>query len=102
MTILTRYKGVLIALAVIVVAFFAYSYFFPKDSAPALSAEIAPENVSVDQDLISLLLELKSIKLNDAIFADSAFKSLQDFSQELVPEPVGRNNPFAPLGAKPR
>lgn len=98
MTTLTRYKGAIIAIAVLAVAFFAYSYFFAKPAEPLLSAEAVAGTTSVDQDLISLLLELRSIKLEDRIFSDSAFMSLQDFSQNLVEEPIGRVNPFAPLG----
>jgi hypothetical protein len=29
---------------------------------------------------------------------DPAFKTLQDFGTNIIPEPVGRPNPFAPLG----
>lgn len=100
MTLLKRFQMPLVAVVLIAVAFFAYSYFFAKPAAPALSTTNAPATAAVDQDLISLLLQLKSIKLDSSIFADSAFKSLQDFSQDLVQEPIGRNNPFAPLGAR--
>jgi len=100
MNIFTRYKASIILVAVIAVAFFAYSYFFAKPAEPLLSAEAVSGTTSVDQDLISLLLELRSIKLDDRIFSDPAFMSLQDFSQELVQEPIGRVNPFAPLGAR--
>lgn len=98
--LLQKFKAVIIAVLVIAIAFFVYSYFFAKPTEPVLSVQAVSNTPSVDQDLIALLLQLKSIKLDDAIFSDSAFKSLQDFSQELVQEPVGRNNPFAPLGAK--
>lgn len=100
-TILTRYKGAIILVAGLAVAFFAYSYFFAKPAEPLLSAEAVSGTTSVDQDLISLLLELRSIKLDDSIFSDPAFISLQDFSQNLTEEPIGRVNPFAPLGARP-
>lgn len=96
-----KFKTVIIVVLVIAIAFVAYSYFFAKPTEPVLSVQAVSTTPSVDQDLIAILLQLKSIKLDDAIFSDSAFKSLQDFSQELVQEPIGRNNPFAPLGAKP-
>lgn len=100
MTILKRFQGLIIGVIVIVVAFVAYSYFIAPSQEAPLSAENVAVTSSVDQDLISLLLELKSIRLDDRIFSDAAFRSLEDFSRELVPEPVGRNNPFAPLGAR--
>ncbi len=107
MTILKRYKTLLIAVVVIAIAFAGYSYFFPASNQPVLST-LTPSSATpaVDQDLIKLLATLKAIKLDPAIFSDSGFQSLQDFSQTLIPETVGRVNPFAPLagisGLKPQ
>ncbi len=98
--ILKRFQNIIIAAILIVGAFIGYTYFFAPSNGPVLTKQDASATPAVDQDLISLLLELKSIKLDENIFSDVAFKSLQDFSQELVPEPVGRTNPFAPLGAR--
>ncbi len=98
MSFFTRFKGVIIGGAVIIIAFFAYSYFFAGTPEPVLSGNPSA-TVSVDQDLLGLLLTLKGIELDNSLFADSAFQSLQDFSQALVSEPIGRLNPFAPLGA---
>ena len=50
-------------------------------------------------EFIILLGELRSIKLDNAFFVDTAFQSLKDSSVTLFPVPVGRRNPFAPLGA---
>ena len=50
-----------------------------------------------DKDLVTTLLQLRSVTLDGTIFSDPVFKSLKDFGSEIVPEPVGRENPFAPL-----
>lgn len=50
-----------------------------------------------DRDLVATLLQLRSVSLEGSIFSDPAFQSLQDFGSNIVPEPVGRANPFAPL-----
>lgn len=50
-----------------------------------------------DQELVATLLELRAVSLNGTIFSDPIFLSLKDFGKEIVPEPVGRPNPFAPL-----
>jgi len=99
MNILSRYKNILIIGLVIVVAFFGYSFFFTNSSDQALTQSAGNTTGTVDNELIALLLELKSLKLDDGIFSDAAFQSLEDFSQNIVPEPVGRVNPFAPFGA---
>ncbi len=51
------------------------------------------------KDFLSLLLNVKNIKLNDTIFSDDAFVSLRDSSIILTPDGnEGRPNPFAPIG----
>lgn len=99
MTILKRYQNIILGVVLIALAFTVYSYFFTGNTAPILGTEAVTPTTAVDQDLISLLFELKGITLDDSIFADPTFRSLQDFSQALVPEPIGRHNPFAPLGS---
>lgn len=63
------------------------------DTAPA-----AEENNQKGREILALLADLKSVRLDDSIFSDPAFQSLQDTSVELTAEPKGRPNPFAPLG----
>jgi len=99
---LAKYQNWIVIGIVIMIAFGIYSYLFKgKDEAP-LTAETVTAASPEDQDLIALLLELRSISLDEGIFTNPAFHSLQDFSQELVPEAVGRPNPFAPLGSPVR
>ncbi len=104
-TILTdffsKYQTIIVGVIVIVAGFFAYTYFFTDPAPAALSASGANQNATADQDLITLLSTLHTIKLDDGIFADPAFQSLKDFSTALVPEPIGRTNPFSPLSGTP-
>jgi hypothetical protein len=99
MSIISKYKTTILVGILVIVAFIVYSYFFTGAPPQALTVTAATSTAEVDQDLIALLTTLKSIKLDAAIFSDPTFQSLQDFSQALVPEPVGRQNPFAPLGS---
>ena len=70
-----------------------------SSSAPTSDAATLDKNSLVAQDFLSLLLSVKSIKLNDAIFSDSAFINLHDSSITLIPDGTeGRINPFAALG----
>ena len=106
-------KNIIIFVAIGGVIAFAYFYFFRpsqdkaatlvSSGAPAASSSTASvnsaETETVARNFINLLLSVKSIKLNDAIFSDEAFKSLQDSSITLVPDgKEGRPNPFAPIG----
>jgi len=54
----------------------------------------------VAQDFLILLLSVKNIKLDDAIFSTEGFTSLRDSSIILTPDGnEGRPNPFAPIGS---
>ncbi len=47
--------------------------------------------------IVATLVSLQAVSLNSSIFSDPAFASLQDLTTAIVPEPVGRPDPFAPL-----
>jgi len=60
---------------------------------------LATEN-AVGREFLSTLLNIRSIKLDESIFENKTFLSLQDFSRKLEADTnPGRSNPFAPLGA---
>jgi len=50
-----------------------------------------------DKNLVETLLTLRAVTLSGTILSDPAFTALRDFGTQIVPEPVGRENPFAPL-----
>ena len=63
------------------------------------NAATPDKNSLITKDFLTLLLSVRNIKLNDAIFSDNAFNSLRDSSIMLTPDGnEGRINPFAPLG----
>jgi len=47
-----------------------------------------------DQSLVTTLLQLRSVSLSGTILTEPAFTGLKDFGQQIMPEPVGRANPF--------
>jgi hypothetical protein len=54
------------------------------------------------QDFLDLLLNIQSIKLDNAIFSDNAFINISKHDTSIILTPdgtEGRPNPFAPLGA---
>ncbi|MDP3661441.1 MAG: hypothetical protein Q8R17_01120 [bacterium] len=68
-------------------------------AAPFLSVSpVASADAVVGQDLLAALALLKTIQLDTSVFADPIFKSLSDWGKAIPPQPVGRRNPFAPLG----
>lgn len=92
-------KNLIIAViiaALIIIGYFVYqSYAAPVDSASLVA--VAPTTEATGE-LAPLLTEVKLLKIDHSIFEDPYFSnSLIDFSIELNPEPVGRDNPFSPI-----
>ncbi|MEK7645113.1 MAG: type 4a pilus biogenesis protein PilO [Patescibacteria group bacterium] len=82
----------------------ARTYAFVSDTAltPAnqstgrTSAKVGKEDPKAK--VVEMLSRLSSLKLERAFFDSPLFKTLQDFGVEVVVEPKGRPNPFAPIG----
>lgn len=97
MDLIKKYQTVILFVVVVAVLFGGYQFFFAESTEPALL--VTPTGAAgPDQDLVALLFQLKGIRLDNALFADPLFQSLKDFGKDLVAEPIGRVNPFAPLG----
>lgn len=99
---LKKYKNIIIGVLVVVVLFIGYSLFTDNASKNAglLSSQSGTQANRGNSDLLVLLINLRSITLDDSIFSDPTFERLTDFGREITPEPTGRNNPFAPVGAE--
>lgn len=104
---LSKFKGLIIGVVIVVLAFLAYSQFFAKKGAStdAPLARIDTSAKSSNQiegaagrEFVIQLLAIQSIHFNTQFFSDPAYLSLHDFSRPLVDQPKGRPNPFAPLG----
>lgn len=99
-----KYKTIFLVIIAVVVTGVAYNMFFKKENNRNLLVSdtglIGSDSQAslVGDDLLTLLLDIRSVKLDDDIFSRESFKSLEDFSQSITPEPVGRKNPFAPVG----
>lgn len=66
--------------------------------APAPSVG-GPTSAALGEDLLTALALLKTISLDTSVFTDPVFLSLSDWGKAIPPQPAGRRNPFAPLGA---
>ncbi len=85
----------------IVGAFVLYDASRPK-SVDAQNTDVAAGTLPVAVDLISpelltRIVKIESLHIDESFFSNKAFESLQDFSVPLIEEPSGRPNPFAPV-----
>ena len=96
---LMHHKIIVIAIALVVAIMVWYGLSSSADTSSSLLSTQSVEDSGPDKDLVATLLALRAVKLDAALFTEPAFTSLKDFSTQIVPEPIGRPNPFAPLGA---
>ncbi len=89
-----------VIILVIVLGIIGYFYISSSgnDSDLLVQADKDTNDQVVGRDLLVALNRLNAITLNDSLFKDVIFASLNDFSVQIVPQAVGRNNPFSPLG----
>lgn len=90
-------KKIILAVLVILAGLALYSFFLKSDnSEDELLADTLRSNSAVGREFIALLNELRSLKLDSAIFDSPAFKNLSDFGIDIPAEPIGNPNPFSP------
>ncbi len=100
MRFLTQNKTSIIAAVVLAIVLYGYFAFFRGPSATdILVLEDTPAS-EASQTLLATINSLNTIKLDDSIFSDPVFLSLTNFGVQIPAEPVGRRNPFAPVGSQ--
>ncbi len=90
-------KIMFIILAVVIVLFIGYGMGDKEPTQGLVQKQNAASSSMVEQEILQLLMDVQSIKLDSAIFADPSFVTLRDFSRAIVEEPFGRENPFVPI-----
>lgn len=100
-----KLKKIILIVTIIGIAFVVYALFIKKDpTSPDLVSNGTPdiqgsaEAQVLGNQIAQALLKIEKIKLDKSIFESDIYKSLQDRSQPIIEEPIGRSNPFAPLG----
>lgn len=92
-------RNILLLVALIVILAVGYFTFFNKGDEELLSSGVSgAEQVELEtQALLKQLQDLQKVKIDQSIFSDPRFMSLQDYRQQLPEEGSGRANPFAPV-----
>ncbi len=92
-------KNILFAIIAAIILWFGYQMFFASNDVTLSSDTRAISQASRDtQDFLRALQQLRGLQLDNTLFTDPRFQSFIDYRQAIVPEPVGRPNPFAPIG----
>ncbi len=94
----SRNTLILIVVGVIVAGAVWYGFSGSSAGSTILTTQAADASSNpAQQDLVSTLLTLRAVSLSGTIFSDPSFRGLKDFSTQIVSEPMGRPDPFAPL-----
>ena len=98
MNFVCKHKVIIVLVLLISAAFAWYGFSDRSGNAPLLTSEqLNPVTEAAEKGLVEALITLRSIALTGTIFSDPAFLNLQDFGTQIVPEPISRRDPFAPL-----
>ncbi len=102
----TPTKTTFISLIVIVIlALLVYFYYKGSSNVnpeSSVSVEIASQSAEArasTERVIQLLNIINSLKIDTKFFEGSVYKSLVDYTIPVQPQPIGRTNPFAPIGS---
>jgi hypothetical protein len=75
-----------------------YFMFFSGTTSPTDSTLVESGSGEViGSQVLNLLNQIKSLKIDSAVFKSAVYKSLRDYSVTIPAENVGRDNPFAPI-----
>jgi hypothetical protein len=98
MDYISQHKLVSLLIVVILIAAAWWGFTQTSGPAPVLSTDtLGNATDTQDAQIVSTLLQLQAVSLSGAILTDPGFLALQDFTTQVVTEPLGRPNPFAPV-----
>jgi hypothetical protein len=87
-------------LILVVILLLAAAFYFYKSGGEAPESETLQVNPEVQASAARVLLllnQIKSLRIDPAIFTSAEYQTLYDNTVVIPPLPVGRANPFAPL-----
>ncbi|HEX5774949.1 MAG TPA: hypothetical protein VFY28_03260 [Candidatus Paceibacterota bacterium] len=91
--------GIVVVIGLLILAFVAYMMVRGKASEGTVIITDGPVSES-EATFVTLAGELDSIVFDTGILADARFLALQDIHTAILPETLGRLDPFAPAGRR--
>lgn len=92
-------KNATVIIGLIVIAGLGYYLFLMQqdENVTLESQNTVGEARLASARFIRELNAIQSLEISTNLFSDPRFRSLVDFSRPVLPLPVGRDNPFAPV-----
>ena len=97
-----NFTSIILLVSVVALSFIGLSYYVKtvhgQTSGLITSNNSEGASTGNGAQVLSLLNRLKRITLDGKIFSTEAFKKLEDDTVTIVSQPVGRSNPYLPVG----
>jgi len=89
-----------VIIAIIVAIGLAAYFYWNGNSTPVNNnlQDTADSTEVVGSQVFQLLGKINAIKIDSAFFKGQTFSTLVDYSVSIPALPIGRSNPFAPIG----
>lgn len=92
-------KPIIIAVVIFGLVMMVYQLFLKPDT--SIDTTVTLENTEgVGADVVKLDESLQLVSLDRSLFSTTAYKALVDFTTDVSPQPIGRTNPFGPIGSE--
>lgn len=96
MDIIKKNKNIIVGLVVFAIAFFVYNTFLRSDGT---LIRPAPSTSGTGAALLKMTEALRQADLSQELFSSPGFVRLADFTVGASEAPLGRANPFNPIGS---
>lgn len=94
----SKLKWIIFAVIVIIAALLYFSYSGSSAPAGSTTLQAIPGGAGdVGANVVAMLNEIRSLRIDKTLFTDPAYQTLQDYSVTIPELNVGRANPFAPI-----
>ena len=95
MKTLIENKGILVIIAIFIVVMFLYNTFFSTEN---VLIQEGLSSSGVGANLLEMSEKLLRVTLDQSIFSSNGYLLLNDFSTSIIPQVIGRPNPFGIIG----
>lgn len=97
---MTRTTQIIAVLFILIAGYILWDIMAKAPEVQDFSSEVTATASGVeDAKTLETLINMRSLRLDGRIFESPAFQALVNTERQIIPEPVGRQNPFAPVGS---
>ena len=93
----SRTNVILLILGILVLAAAGYLLFGQGETSGVLSEGASPAS-EVELTFLALTARIDPVDFDTSILQDPPFSALRDIRTAIIPDAIGRFDPFAPLG----